>query len=238
MTFVADENFPRPALGALRKAGWEVFSVAEECPGISDEEVAALCSESHQVLLTFDKDFGELVSIGGFQREAESSCSGSFPNLPKKWRTPPWHCFSLSPIYAGSFALSHVSEFESGPCARPRSADRWRHDATKISYMYRARRFFVLRRIGKRPATACAKARGIPLQTEPLITLDSTWTPLQTEPVITLDSTWTPLQIPRQERSPGGVRAESNSHGRSSGVQMESKNSTRKPFVCVGMRCK
>ena len=61
MTFVADENVPRPALAALRNAGWEVFSVAEECPGISDEVVATLCSESHQVLLTFDKDFGELV---------------------------------------------------------------------------------------------------------------------------------------------------------------------------------
>ena len=61
MTFVADENFPRPALEALRNAGWEVFSVAEECSGISDEEVAALCSESQRVLLTFDKDFGELV---------------------------------------------------------------------------------------------------------------------------------------------------------------------------------
>jgi len=58
---MADENFPRPALAALRNAGWVVFSVAEECPGISDEEVAAVCSESQQVLLTFDKDFGELV---------------------------------------------------------------------------------------------------------------------------------------------------------------------------------
>lgn len=61
MTFMADENFPRPALTALRNAGWEVFSVAEECPGISDEDVAAVCSQSERVLLTFDKDFGELV---------------------------------------------------------------------------------------------------------------------------------------------------------------------------------
>ena len=61
MIFVADENFPRPALDAQRNAGWQVFSVAGECPGISDEEVAALCSESQRVLLTFDKDFGEIV---------------------------------------------------------------------------------------------------------------------------------------------------------------------------------
>lgn len=61
MTFVADENFPRPAVAALRNAGWVVFSVAEECPGISDEEVAVLCSQGQHILLTFDKDFGELV---------------------------------------------------------------------------------------------------------------------------------------------------------------------------------
>jgi len=61
MSFLADENFPRPALEALRKAGCEVFSVAEECSGIDDEEVAALCERRQSILLTFDKDFGELI---------------------------------------------------------------------------------------------------------------------------------------------------------------------------------
>jgi len=42
MRFLAGENFPRPALEALRKAGWDVFSIAEKCPGISDDEVIAL----------------------------------------------------------------------------------------------------------------------------------------------------------------------------------------------------
>jgi hypothetical protein len=61
MKFLADENFPRPAIRALRKAGWDVFSIAEECPGIPDEDVAALCAGQQRILLTFDKDFGELV---------------------------------------------------------------------------------------------------------------------------------------------------------------------------------
>ena len=34
MRFLADENFPRPALEALLKAGWDVVSIAEECPGV------------------------------------------------------------------------------------------------------------------------------------------------------------------------------------------------------------
>lgn len=61
MRVLADENFPRPALEVLRKAGWNVFSIAEECPGVSDEEVTALCAEQQDILLMFDKDFGELI---------------------------------------------------------------------------------------------------------------------------------------------------------------------------------
>ena len=73
---MADENFPRPALEALRNAGCEIFSVAEECPGISDEEVTVLCSDGKRILLTFDKDFGELIFRRGFQPETVSFCSG------------------------------------------------------------------------------------------------------------------------------------------------------------------
>jgi hypothetical protein len=71
MRFLADENFPRPALESLRKAGWDVFSVAESCPGISDDEVIVLSADQERVLLTFDKDFGELVF-----RDGRSAASG------------------------------------------------------------------------------------------------------------------------------------------------------------------
>lgn len=48
-------------MDALRRAGWDVFSIAEACPGVPDEEVSALCADQQRILLTFDKDFGELV---------------------------------------------------------------------------------------------------------------------------------------------------------------------------------
>jgi predicted nuclease of predicted toxin-antitoxin system len=67
MTFLADENFPRPALLVLREAGNDVRSVAEDCPGSSDEEVADICARDARVLLTFDKDFGELVFRRGLR---------------------------------------------------------------------------------------------------------------------------------------------------------------------------
>ena len=103
------------------------FLGAEECPGISDEDVAALCSESQRVLLTCDKDFGELVFRGGLSAGSGACCFGLFPGLPKKWRTRPWHGSSLSPISAGLFALSHESGFESGQCSWPRKPDHWYH---------------------------------------------------------------------------------------------------------------
>jgi predicted nuclease of predicted toxin-antitoxin system len=65
VSFLADENFPRPALELLRSAGWDVLSIAEERPGIPDEEVIALCMRRNRVLLMFDKDFGELVFLHG-----------------------------------------------------------------------------------------------------------------------------------------------------------------------------
>jgi predicted nuclease of predicted toxin-antitoxin system len=67
MRFLADENFPRQALERLRNAGYDVLSIAEQSPGLPDEEVATLCAAQRRVLLTFDKDFGELVFRRGLE---------------------------------------------------------------------------------------------------------------------------------------------------------------------------
>ncbi len=97
----ADENFPRPALEALRKAGWDVFSLAESCPGISDDEVIALSADQERVLLTFDKDFGELVSGAASRRRAAWYCSASplnRPTMPPAWH---WHWSNPNRILPG-----------------------------------------------------------------------------------------------------------------------------------------
>lgn len=58
---LADENFPRPALLALRSAGVEIDSVSELMPAASDREVLAYAVEHGRWLVTFDRDYGELV---------------------------------------------------------------------------------------------------------------------------------------------------------------------------------
>jgi predicted nuclease of predicted toxin-antitoxin system len=59
--FLADENFPFPALYELRKRGYDLSSIAESHAGSSDEVVARICDREARILLTFDKDFGEMV---------------------------------------------------------------------------------------------------------------------------------------------------------------------------------
>jgi len=58
---LADENWPRPALLALRAAGLNVQSVAELMPRASDAEVLRHAAAAGRWVLTFDRDYGELV---------------------------------------------------------------------------------------------------------------------------------------------------------------------------------
>ena len=61
MKFVADENLDRQIAERLRQEGHVVWYVAEMDPGVSDQEVLTLANNEEAILLTADKDFGELV---------------------------------------------------------------------------------------------------------------------------------------------------------------------------------
>jgi predicted nuclease of predicted toxin-antitoxin system len=61
MKFVADENIDQPVISRLRTDGHEILAVFELNPGIADDIVLGLANHEGVVLLTGDKDFGELV---------------------------------------------------------------------------------------------------------------------------------------------------------------------------------
>jgi len=65
MRFLANENFPDPSIHALREAGHDVKSIRRDAPGISDQEVIAMAQAEGRIILTFDKDYGELIFKGG-----------------------------------------------------------------------------------------------------------------------------------------------------------------------------
>jgi len=59
--YLADEDFPGPIVRFLRNRGDDVLYAAESMPGTPDEAVLRIASELDRILLTFDRDFGELV---------------------------------------------------------------------------------------------------------------------------------------------------------------------------------
>jgi predicted nuclease of predicted toxin-antitoxin system len=65
MRFLADESCDFAAVRALRAAGHEVIAVGETARGAKDLEVIGLARKGGRVLLTEDKDFGQLVYAGG-----------------------------------------------------------------------------------------------------------------------------------------------------------------------------
>ena len=61
MKLLADENVDRPIVTRLRADGHVVIYVLELAPSIPDPEVASLAARESALLLTSDKDFGELM---------------------------------------------------------------------------------------------------------------------------------------------------------------------------------
>ena len=61
MRFLADESCDFALVRALRGAGFDVVAVAELSPRALDEQVIDLAVQESRILLTEDKDFGQLI---------------------------------------------------------------------------------------------------------------------------------------------------------------------------------
>jgi len=61
MNLVADESIDQPIVVGLRQKGHDVIYIAELSPSISDDNVLDEANRRGSMLLTADKDFGELV---------------------------------------------------------------------------------------------------------------------------------------------------------------------------------
>mgnify|MGYP005837145171 CR=1 FL=1 len=64
---LANENFPVPALRKLREKGVDVVSVTEAMPAATDAEVMQHARETGRWVITFDRDYGELVFKRGLE---------------------------------------------------------------------------------------------------------------------------------------------------------------------------
>ncbi|MBM4254680.1 MAG: hypothetical protein FJ147_02155 [Deltaproteobacteria bacterium] len=61
MRILANENFPGDAVEALRQKGHDVVWVRTDAPGSDDRTVLQKARQEERILVTFDKDFGELA---------------------------------------------------------------------------------------------------------------------------------------------------------------------------------
>lgn len=61
MDFLANENFPLLSVRILREAGHRVISIVQESPGSKDEDILKRAHNESLTILTFDRDYGELI---------------------------------------------------------------------------------------------------------------------------------------------------------------------------------
>jgi predicted nuclease of predicted toxin-antitoxin system len=69
MRLMADENVPSSVVRQLRELGHDVLSVRESLRGEADRVILERAVDEHRILVTQDKDFGELVFLLGTSGE-------------------------------------------------------------------------------------------------------------------------------------------------------------------------
>jgi len=59
--FIADENIPRETVELLKKKGLDIVTVSDVSPGLGDDEILDLARKDERIVITFDRDFGQLI---------------------------------------------------------------------------------------------------------------------------------------------------------------------------------
>ncbi len=58
---LSDENFPLVSVKILEERTYDVLSILRSFSGISDREIILLANKEKRLILTFDRDFGQLI---------------------------------------------------------------------------------------------------------------------------------------------------------------------------------
>jgi predicted nuclease of predicted toxin-antitoxin system len=69
---LANENVQGEIVQSLRAQGHDIVWIRIDAPGSADSEVLAMAQTEKPIVMTFDKDFGELAFVGAFQQQAGS----------------------------------------------------------------------------------------------------------------------------------------------------------------------
>lgn len=69
MKLLANENFPLDSVKYLSQQGFDVKAIGVDNSSISDEAVMQIAIEEARTILTFDRDYGELIFKHNYKPE-------------------------------------------------------------------------------------------------------------------------------------------------------------------------
>lgn len=61
MKLLANENFPLKSIHYLKSKGFDISSIGTDNPSIKDNIVMDIAIKEERTILTFDRDYGELI---------------------------------------------------------------------------------------------------------------------------------------------------------------------------------
>lgn len=61
MKLLANENYPIASVKLLRDKGYDITAISEISPGDKDTEVLLRAYRENRVIITFDRDYGEMI---------------------------------------------------------------------------------------------------------------------------------------------------------------------------------
>ena len=61
MKLLANENFLYKSIYYLKEKGYDVLSIGMDNPSITDSEIMTIAISEERTIMTFDRDYGELI---------------------------------------------------------------------------------------------------------------------------------------------------------------------------------
>lgn len=107
MRFLANENIPLTVVRFLQNNGKDVVWVGDVSRGATDDSVLGRAETEGRVILTFDRDYGELVFLHGKGRKVPGVIYFRFfPDNPETFGRFVLHLLGLSDIhFEGMFTV-------------------------------------------------------------------------------------------------------------------------------------
>jgi len=115
MKLLANENFPRVAVEALRQHGHDVLWARLEMPGDDDVTILSRAQSEERLILTFDKDFGELAFRWGLSASSGVILLRFAADFPEVMATRIVEILDKQTNWAGLFSVVEAHRIRTRP---------------------------------------------------------------------------------------------------------------------------